>query len=287
MARTIRVGDIGDYANSQMEKLLRSAVLETELLLKMASPVDTGRFRASWATGENTAGSYDGGEQQPATGQYKDATSPPKDPSLERRISIGYQSGQERIGNVYSVHNNLPYAEPLANGSSKQANAGWVQGIAKDVQGRVRSRRTHRQGVMSSTYNDIRAAIEGRIATQMAIAPVYPVSYQNVPFTPPNNTPWLQVFLRLGDNNYATLLPTGSAGFNRQNGTLVVNVFTPIGVGAAANFTIAERIKDLFDRAKFSSIIFDPASGPAQVTPAAPEPYFQTQLTATFEAYVD
>jgi hypothetical protein len=138
MARTIRVGDIGDYANSQMEKLLRSAVLETELLLKMASPVDTGRFRASWATGENTAGSYDGGEQQPATGQYKDATSPPKDPSLERRISIGYQSGQERIGNVYSVHNNLPYAEPLANGSSKQANAGWVQGIAKDVQGRVR-----------------------------------------------------------------------------------------------------------------------------------------------------
>jgi hypothetical protein len=42
---------------------------------------------------------------------------------------------------------------------------------------------------MTATYNDIRAAIEVRIATQMAIAPVYPVSYQNVPFTPPNNTP--------------------------------------------------------------------------------------------------
>jgi hypothetical protein len=28
MARTIRIGDIGDYANSQMEKLLRSAVLD-------------------------------------------------------------------------------------------------------------------------------------------------------------------------------------------------------------------------------------------------------------------
>jgi hypothetical protein len=27
MARTIRIGDIGDYANSQMEKLLRNAVL--------------------------------------------------------------------------------------------------------------------------------------------------------------------------------------------------------------------------------------------------------------------
>jgi hypothetical protein len=90
------------------------------------------------------------------------------------------------------------------------------------------------------------------------------------------------VFIRFGDNAYATL-----TSFNRQNGTLVVNVFTPIGVGAAANFTIAERVKDLFDRAKFSSIIFDPASGPAQVTPAAPQPYYQTQLTATFEAYLD
>ena len=135
---------------------------------------------------------------------------------------------------------------------------------------------------MSSTYNDVRAAIEGRIATQMAIAPAYPVSYQNVPFTPPNNTPWLQVFVRFGDNNYATL-----TSFNRQNGVLVVNVFTPIGVGAAANYTIAERVKDLFDRQTVSGIIFDAASGPAQVTPASPEPYYQTQLTITFEAYVD
>jgi hypothetical protein len=140
---------------------------------------------------------------------------------------------------------------------------------------------------MSSTYNDVRAAIEGRIATELAVAPVYPVSYQNVPFSPPNNTPWLQVFIRFGDNAYATLLPTGNVGFNRQNGTLVVNVFTPVGLGAGANFTIAERVKDLFDRRTVSSIIFDAVSGPAQVTPASPEPYFQTQLTITFEAYVD
>jgi len=151
---------------------------------------------------------------------------------------------------------------------------------------------------MSSTYNNVRAAIEGRIATQMAIAPVYPVSYTNVPFTPPGNAPWLQVSIRFGDNAYATLLPTGGVGFNRQNGVLVVNVFTPIGVGAAANYTIAERIKDLFDRAKFSSIIFDAASGPAVVQANAIETgvsassglsaaYFQTQLTATFEAYLD
>ena len=135
MARTIRIGDIGDYANNQMEKLLKSAVLDTDTLLKSASPVDTGRFRASWQVGENAAGAYDAGPQQEATGAYKDQTEPPGKPTPPALRKMNYQ--QERIGNVYSVHNNLPYAEPLANGSSKQANAGWVQGIAKDVQGRV------------------------------------------------------------------------------------------------------------------------------------------------------
>jgi hypothetical protein len=123
MARVIRLGDIGDYANTQMEKLLRSAVLETDGLLKAASPVDTGRFRASWQVGENAA---PGGIVPP--GDY--GTAPP----LTR---IGY--GQEKVGNIYSVHNNLPYAERLAAvpPHSKQTAPGWVQGIAKDVQGRV------------------------------------------------------------------------------------------------------------------------------------------------------
>ena len=136
MARTIRVGDIGDYANNQMEKLLRAAVLETDSLLKQASPVDTGRFRASWQVGENAAGAYDAGPQQSPSNPGRDKTNPPAGPAFPLR-KMNYQ--QERIGNVYSVHNNLPYAEPLANGSSKQARpGGWVQGVAKDVQGRVR-----------------------------------------------------------------------------------------------------------------------------------------------------
>jgi hypothetical protein len=142
MARTIRVGDIGNYCNQQMEKLLRAAVLETDSLLKQASPVDTGRFRASWQVGENAAGSYDAGPQQSPSNLGRDKTSAPAGPMFPLR-KMNYQ--QERIGNVYSVHNNLPYAEPLARGTSKQTEgaqggrAGWVQGAAKDVQGRVRT----------------------------------------------------------------------------------------------------------------------------------------------------
>lgn len=152
---------------------------------------------------------------------------------------------------------------------------------------------------MSSTFNDIRSAIEGRIATEMALSPSYPVAYQNVPFTPPNNLPWIQVFLSFSSNNYATLsAPT--TGFNAQNGVLTFNVFTPVGAGAAANFTIVERLKDLFDRKTISSIIFDASDGPIVLEASTPQSvasppstspardaFFQSQLSITFTCYVD
>jgi hypothetical protein len=118
MAREIRLDQISDYVEGRMNQLLRVTVLETDKRLKSASPVDTGRFKVSWQVGENAA---------PGTGKPPGNYS--GDPPIER---IGYS--QEKVGNIYSVHNNLPYAEPLANGSSDQASPGWVQGIAKDMQ---------------------------------------------------------------------------------------------------------------------------------------------------------
>jgi hypothetical protein len=122
--REIKISEIGSYATEQVEKLLRAAVFETDSLLKQASPVDTGRFRVSWAVGENAA-PYQGAPE----GEYRGQVPPP--------LRVNYQT--EKVGNTYSIHNNLPYAEPLANGSSKQASPGWVQGVAKDVQTRVKT----------------------------------------------------------------------------------------------------------------------------------------------------
>ncbi len=135
MARPIQARDIGRYCEDQIEKLLRAAVLETDRLVKSKSPVDTGRFRFGWQVGENAAGST-----PPPPGNYS---------GIPPMRAYNYQAGQEKLGNIYSIHNNLPYAEPLAGGSyppswggqyrSKQAEPGWVQGVAKDVQGRVRT----------------------------------------------------------------------------------------------------------------------------------------------------
>ena len=129
------IRDIGNYMGDQLEKLLRVTVLETDSRLKQQSPVDTGRFRFSWQIGENAAGSTPAPE-----GSYGTAITPPK--------ASNYQAGQEKLGNYYSVHNNLPYAEPLAQGSSQQAPAGWVDRTAREMQNFVNTNweRIKRQG---------------------------------------------------------------------------------------------------------------------------------------------
>ena len=123
MARTIRFDEMDDFVKDKFEQLVRAAVLETDNRCKLQSPVDTGRFRASWQVGQDNA-SGQGAPEGNYGRQYP----------IQR---LNYQS--ETVGHIYSVHNNLPYAEPLANGSSKQATPGWVQGIAKDMQSWINS----------------------------------------------------------------------------------------------------------------------------------------------------
>jgi hypothetical protein len=75
MARTIRVGDIGTMPTTRWRSCFVLRCLETDSLLKQASPVDTGRFRASWQVGENAAGSYDAGPQQEPSNADRSRTS--------------------------------------------------------------------------------------------------------------------------------------------------------------------------------------------------------------------
>ena len=120
MAKRIRIDQIGDFASNQYEQLLRSTVFETDKRLKEESPVDTGRFRLSWAIGENSQIDYDAGPQSSPSG-----VNPPR--------RLNYQ--QEVLGNVYHISNSLPYAERLAYQAwSKQApNPGWPDRIAAEM----------------------------------------------------------------------------------------------------------------------------------------------------------
>ena len=119
MARRIRLDQIGSFSTEKYEQLLRATVFETDSRLKQESPVDTGRFRLSWAVSEQGTPGYDAGPQTSPTG-----ITPPR--------KLDYQV--EKAGNIYHIHNNLPYAYRLAYENwSKQATAGWTDRIAREM----------------------------------------------------------------------------------------------------------------------------------------------------------
>jgi hypothetical protein len=127
------IRDIGKHMGDQLETLLRVTVLEADSRLKLQSPVDTGRFRASWQVGENAAPGGIAPEGQFDTGKtFKTSKRGRSTQEVLPIQRLGY--GQEKLGNYYSVHNNLPYAEPLAQGHSPQAPAGWVDRTAREMQ---------------------------------------------------------------------------------------------------------------------------------------------------------
>ena len=138
----------------------------------------------------------------------------------------------------------------------------------------------------AANLNTVRSTIEARLATELAIAPVIPVVFHNQPYTPTPGTSWVQCLVSFGSNNYLTLGGTTGSS-NSIIGVVVINVFTPKGVGPGANYTIAKRIRDLYNRVIVSGVHFDPPTGPEVVAAPAPEGYFQTQVRMTFETFED
>jgi hypothetical protein len=134
--------------------------------------------------------------------------------------------------------------------------------------------------------NTIRSTIEGRLATELALSPVIPVVFHNQPSTPTPNSSFVQCLVSFGNNNFLTMGGTTGSS-NSVIGVIVMNVFTPKGVGPGANLTIGKRIRDLYNRQVVSGVHFDPPTGPEVVASPAPEGYFQTQVRLTFETFED
>ncbi len=126
---------IGGHMEFQINQLLRAVVIESDSRVKLGSPIDTGRFRSDWQIGENAANAVPNTD-----GSFSQGITPPK--------GTNYDAGfGEKIGNVYHIHNNLPYAEALSGTGqgipaswkaagitgSKQNRGAWVDVISKDM----------------------------------------------------------------------------------------------------------------------------------------------------------
>ena len=134
----------------------------------------------------------------------------------------------------------------------------------------------------AADLNSVRATIEARLATELASSPAIPVVFHNMAYEPTPNSSWVQCQTAFGGNEYLSLGQT-SGSQNRIFGLLIVNIFSAKGVGPGANYTIGKRIRDLYNRVNVSGIYFDAPNGPEVLASPAPEGYFQTRVSVTFE----
>nr|BAR36831.1 hypothetical protein [uncultured Mediterranean phage uvMED] len=134
----------------------------------------------------------------------------------------------------------------------------------------------------AADLNAIRATIESRLATELANSPTLPVVFHNMAYEPAPNTSWVQCLTTFGANEYLGQGSTTNSQ-NRIVGLLLLNIFSPKGVGPGANYVIGKRIRDLYNRAIVSGVFFDAPTGPEALASPTPEGFFQTQVRVTFE----
>ena len=134
----------------------------------------------------------------------------------------------------------------------------------------------------AADLNAIRATIEGRLATELANSPTLPVVFHNMAYEPAPNTSWVQCLTTFGAGEYLSHGCTTNSQ-NRIVGLLLLNIFSPKGVGPGANYVIGKRIRDLYNRAIVSGVFFDAPTGPEALASPTPEGFFQTQVRVTFE----
>ena len=142
----------------------------------------------------------------------------------------------------------------------------------------------------AADLNSVRSTIEGRLATELADTTggkaAIPVAFHNMAYEPTPGSSWVQCLVSFGANEYLSQgLTTDSQ--NRIVGLLTMNIFTAKGVGPGANYVIAKRIRDLYNRVIVSGVYFDAVNGPSVLAAPASEGYFQTQVRVTFEFIED
>lgn len=109
------------HLTQKTAQLLTLIVAETDAQLKMRTPVDTGRARASWSIGLNQVNPT----VAPDTQRGQPVVS--ADPSIPAVT----------IGSTVYITNSLPYARRLEYGWSAQAPAGMVRLTAAEMPARI------------------------------------------------------------------------------------------------------------------------------------------------------
>lgn len=113
MSFALDLSKFADKANKRTEQVVRKVVLDCAKSVVTMSPVDKGTFKGNWDYGVGSAPS-----------QTFEAADSSGAVSIARIQSKS--SGVQMVGKTHFIANNIPYAQRLENGYSRQAPNGMV-----------------------------------------------------------------------------------------------------------------------------------------------------------------
>lgn len=117
-----------EQLNIEFGKVVRKVVFDLHKTVTDISPVDTGRFRASWGISQFEIPD-EPGEPPSETGE------PDSVPATNQRKRVRVDSRD--VYSIWYIYNNLPYAQPLEDGHSGQAPNGILDLALATVEAEV------------------------------------------------------------------------------------------------------------------------------------------------------
>lgn len=109
--------------NDFVAESMRAVSIDFLNRVTLASPADTGRFRANWVVG---VGSPDASVNYRYTSQNNQLT------RNRKKIKTAFKNDAYAHTSIF-ISNNLPYAQRLNNGHSKQAPSFFVEIAAREA----------------------------------------------------------------------------------------------------------------------------------------------------------
>lgn len=113
---SLDMAKFAEKAKGNAETVVRKVVVDLASNIVMRSPVDTGRFRANWIT-----------SLESPSNDIFDAVDPTGSGSIEAAVSA---ASDLKLGQTAYIANNLPYAQRLENGWSKQSPPNAMVGLS-------------------------------------------------------------------------------------------------------------------------------------------------------------
>lgn len=98
----------------------RATVLAVDQAVVVATPVDTGRARSNWRVSTDKTEDIFEAFAKGVSGSTASA-------NTQAALDQGAEAVKQATGDVMYISNNLPYIQPLNDGSSAQAPAGFVE----------------------------------------------------------------------------------------------------------------------------------------------------------------